>query len=156
MATFLYKDFLTIASVAAERRIGNMDVKRAKVATDGEKRASITIPKKRRIKTVNGHAVLRKVVKNQTLPAKGRRIPNSITCARSGFSPMQLARESYRAHLIVWWAEKIPGTNFWKGRAAISEGYGKLNPHRLEGPDGRFETEKRGPRLYRSGSQRMD
>ena len=54
---------------------------------------------------------------------------------------MQVARESYRAHLIVWWAEKIPGTNFWKGNAAIAEGYGKLNPNRLEGPDG-FETEK--------------
>ncbi len=55
---------------------------------------------------------------------------------------MQVAREWYRAHLIVWWAEKIPGTNFWQGNAAISEGYGKLKPNRLEGPDGRFETEK--------------
>ena len=55
---------------------------------------------------------------------------------------MQVAREWYRAHLIVWWAEKIPGTIFWKGTAAISEEYGKLMPNRLEGPDGRFEIEK--------------
>lgn len=55
---------------------------------------------------------------------------------------MQVARASYRAHLIIWWAETIPGANFWKGKAAISEGYEKLKPHRLEGPDGRFETEK--------------
>jgi hypothetical protein len=54
---------------------------------------------------------------------------------------MQVARESYRAHLIIWWAERISGTNFWKGKAAISEGYGKFKPHRLEGPDGRFQTE---------------
>jgi hypothetical protein len=55
---------------------------------------------------------------------------------------MQVARQSYRAHMIVWWAEQIPGTNFWKGKAAISEGYGKLKPDRLEGPDGRFGTEE--------------
>lgn len=55
---------------------------------------------------------------------------------------MQVTRESYGAHLIVWWAEKIPGTNFWKGRAAISGELQQPQPNRLEGPDGRFETEK--------------
>jgi hypothetical protein len=55
---------------------------------------------------------------------------------------MQVTREVYRAQLIIWWAEKIPGTNFWKGKAAISEGYGNLKPNRLEGPDGGLETEK--------------
>jgi hypothetical protein len=54
---------------------------------------------------------------------------------------MQVARESYRAHLIVWWAEKIPGTSFWTGKAAIADGYGKLKPNRLEGPEDRFVTE---------------
>ncbi len=55
---------------------------------------------------------------------------------------MQVASGPYRAHLIVWWAEKIQGTNFWKGRAAISGELRELRPHRLEGPDARFETEK--------------
>jgi hypothetical protein len=55
---------------------------------------------------------------------------------------MQVTRESYRAHLIVWWAEKIPGTNFWKGEAAFSEVYGKFELNRLERSDGRFETEE--------------
>lgn len=55
---------------------------------------------------------------------------------------MQIAKEWYRAHLIVWWAEKIPDTNFWKGRAAISEKLREPQPHRLEGADDRFETEE--------------
>jgi hypothetical protein len=53
---------------------------------------------------------------------------------------MQVAREWYRAHLIVWWAERIPGTTFWKGRAAVSNEFREPQPHRLEGPDDRFET----------------
>lgn len=54
---------------------------------------------------------------------------------------MQVTSQSYRAHLIVWWAEKIPGTNFWKGRAAISGELRQPQPNRIEGPDDRFETE---------------
>ncbi len=55
---------------------------------------------------------------------------------------MQITREFYRAHLIVWWAEKIPDTNFWRGRAAISEQLREPQPHRIEGPADRFQTEK--------------
>jgi hypothetical protein len=58
------------------------------------------------------------------------------------FAPVKVTRQTYRAHLVSWWAEKIPGTNFWKGKVAISEGQGKLKPNRLDGPEDRFETEQ--------------
>lgn len=50
-----------------------------------------------------------------------------------------MTRQTYRAHVVSWWAEQIPGTNSWKGKAAISDGHG--NPNRLEGPEVRCETE---------------
>jgi hypothetical protein len=55
---------------------------------------------------------------------------------------MKVTRQTYRAHFVSWWAEQIPDTNFWKGKAAISDGHGRLQPNRLDGPPDRFESEK--------------
>jgi hypothetical protein len=54
---------------------------------------------------------------------------------------MKATRQAYRAHSVAWWAEQVPGTNFWKGKASISIALGRINPKRLEGPDDRFVTE---------------
>jgi hypothetical protein len=56
--------------------------------------------------------------------------------------PMKSSKQAYRGCSIVWWAEQIPGTKFWKGKAQVSDGYGGSRGHRLQGPADRFKTEK--------------
>ena len=69
---------------------------------------------------------------------------------------MKVNRQTYRAHLVSWWAEQIAGTKFWKGRAAISDGQ-KLKPDRLDGPERGFETEKEArDDIFRAAKQWID